>query len=91
MRVVVIHPSGARYEGPQRYAEQWWGRFEGPATTAIAPEPVADEEAPKVVGVDGGASGPVHRSFESEAAYSYDVPIISAGVKFGFVRNEENR
>lgn len=87
MKVVVIHPSGARYEGPNRYAEEWWSRFSAPATTKVEPS----EEAPKVVGVDGGWSGAVERRYESEAAYSYDVPVINASAPpFGFVRNEDN-
>ena len=91
MKVVIQHPSGAIYQGPHRFAEEWWSRF-SVTHPQVEPEKPEDEEPPAVVGLDGNWSGAQDRDHEYDSAYGHNMPVVSAKttVPFGFVRNEEN-
>lgn len=94
MKVVIQHPSGAVYQGSNRYAVEWWERFSATHPAVVPAQSNSDdEEAPAVVGLDGNWSGPQERRFEhGEHNQFADMPIVNAkrALPFGFVRNEEN-
>lgn len=83
MKVHIKHPSGAEFHGPNRLAGEWWSRF-SKATPEV--EPDEQEEQPKVIGADGGASGAVISRYDSWNGYTVTPKVFA----FGFVRNEEN-